>query len=244
MSIEEMLELFDIIQDKKNEPYFEIEEKIICLNASQILFISEFIENNFQGGLGARERGFIADRGIENTIAGSDIIKPLICNLSFLNGSGSKLKTSAVGKLSNIDIESSINFHSGVDSRVFKLLSLAVNQSGKTKMARYVRHNDLQKFLENDFLTPSINNPLYVVDQESYQFYPKQEMEVEASVIRYPVDMVYISDNNEGNVDCELDESYQMRIISRAIDIASVSTRDGNLISMNNLLNSHDRNKK
>lgn len=242
MTIEEMISLFDIIQDKKNSTYFEDSEKLELLNRAQIIFLSEYMENNFTGAFGSSERGFIAERGIENTIAGSDLLNPLVTILRFTDTAETPLVTSASGYIPMSSILTSITHHSGESTDLYKVLSIAVESNDDEVAVTYVRHNDLYKFLNNTFLIPISSRPLYVVDRDSYQIYPKQQYNVIMSVIRYPRDMIFISNGDLSNVDCELDESYHDRIVAIALDIAGVSSRDSALLGLKNILNKQDRN--
>lgn len=239
-----MLDLFDILQDKSNEPYFTNEEKLILLNSAQNTFLSEYMENNFPGGIGITERGFISARSIENTLGNSDILKPLIvANMQEINGSGDKLMTNSNGRVSETDINTAITHNSGSSTPVLKLLSLALVSGGGSTLSsvKYNRHNDLFKSINNGFLTPTTTEPIYVIDGNGYIVYPNAVHELDMSVLRYPVDMVFVSEGSGSNVDCELDEQVHERILAIALEMVGISTREVFLDRIREKINHQDR---
>ena len=60
-----MITLFDQIQDKPNEAYFTDSEKMEFINRAQIIFISEYTENYYEGGPQTKEKGFVGGRGTD-----------------------------------------------------------------------------------------------------------------------------------------------------------------------------------
>lgn len=242
MTIDTMITLFDLIQDKANSAYFTDNEKLEFLNRAQIMFINEYNENNFPGDVRINERGFISTRSLENTLGNTDILTPLIVgNMEFINLSGGRLSTDSDGNLLNSSLESAITFNSGQSREVLKLLSLALIDGSNRYPIKYVRHNDLYKFLNNDFLVPTTRFPLYTINGDGYQVFPQVQSNLVASVVRYPIDLVYIDQGNAGNVSSELDDFTHDRILSIALDIAGISSRDQALIQLQEVINKEDR---
>lgn len=241
MTIDTMLTLFDIIQDKSNSAYFTDAEKVELINRSQIMFLTEYNENNFPGDIRITERGFISTRSLENTLGNTDILKPLIVgNMTTTNGS-TAISTDANGNLTNATIETAIAFNSGQSTGVLKLLSLALVDGSDNRPIKFVRHNDLYKFIENDFLTPTTEFPLYCINNDGYQVYPQAANDIIVSVIREPVQVVFIGPSDPGNVDCELDDFTHDRILAIALEQAGVASRDSAIVNLREILNHQDR---
>lgn len=229
MTTQEMLDYFDLLQDKVNSDYFSEDEKLTFLNEAQIIFLNQHMEKEVEGALNFYERGHIDSRSLENTLGNTDILYPLVVSdMSSINGGGDLLQTSSGGFLSRENLETAITFNSGASTEPMKILSFGVDVSGATypKRANFVRHNDLLPHLNNDFLVPTSSSPIWTNDNQGYQFYPKGELDIVASVVRYP-------ESISVGQDCELQAATHDRIVSIAIEIAVVSSRDGGLAQLN-----------
>lgn len=229
----EMKDYFDILHDKYNSGYFTDDEKALFLNRAQMIFLNEHLERELDGALNFYERGHIDARSIENTLGNTDILYPLVVSdMSEINGSGDRLATNSSGFLSRSDLLSAITQNSGQSTNPMKILYFGIDVSGEIypTSAEYVRQNDILKFLKNSFLSPTSSQPLWTNDNNGYQFYPKEILNLTASVLRYPVEM-------SDSVDCELQGSTHDRIVSIALELAGVGTRDENLLKLNNFRN-------
>jgi hypothetical protein len=238
MTIDTMITLFDLIQDKPNSVYFDDAEKLEFLNRAQVMFLSEYNENNFPGDIRITERGFISTRSLENTLGNTDILRPLVVGNMTTTDGVTPITTDSNGNLLNSTIETAIGFNSGQTTPVLKLLSMALSDDTPLK---YVRHNDLYKFINNDFLSPTNAAPLYCINNDGYQVYPQAVHMLIVSVVRQPVPMVFIAAGNPGNVSCELDDFTHDRILAIALEQAGVASRDSALVNLRDIINHQDR---
>jgi hypothetical protein len=238
-----MINLFDIIQDKSNELYFTDNEKVSFLNMAQRIFISEHIENNYQTTPPLNHMGVMSGRSIESTQGSTDVLSPLIVGaMRYTNSTLSPIQTDNSGRLTSSVIEAAINYTSGKATKVSRMLSIGRISNGVTYPVKFVRHNDHLTFSRNSFLSPTEDEPYYIIDGDDYIIYPNSSNELEVSVLREPVEMVYVNDGSASNVDCELSNSVHDRILDRALSLAGISGRDVALLQLKDTINNQDIN--
>ena len=229
MTISEMVTYFDTLQDKASSAYFSDAEKELFLNRAQIIFIEEMVNSDIDGKLNFYERGNVETRSIENTLGSTDALAPLIVtDMENIDGSNTRLATSSSGNLTKDDIDAAITQSSSKSTGLMKVLAFAVDD-GDTyfKPTKYVRQNDLYKFLQNDFLIPTSSSPIWTNHRENFKFYPKEVMNIVASAIRYPEPMVV------GTTGCELPDFTHDKIVSIALNEAGLGSRDDMLMKLN-----------
>jgi hypothetical protein len=234
MNITEMVSYFDTLQDKKNSVYFEDDEKELFLNRAQLILLTEAMSGHIEGNLNFSERSTIHTRGVENTLGSTDIISPLIASgMSDINGSGTKLRTTAAGVLTKSLVNQAIVYNSGAASSVMRILSFMVDNGGTYgDSAEFVRENDLPKFLKNDFLIPTNSSPVWTNKNSDYQFFPRSAKNIICSAIRYPVEM-----SISGVISCELNEFVHDKVVAIALELAGVGSRDMMLAELNAKIN-------
>lgn len=229
MTIDEMITLFDIIQDKYNSAYYTNSEKVKFLNLAQNLFINEsvFGINADEKRLG--EVPFVAS-SIEPTTINTSLVEPLI--ISDIN-----LTADANGDVLFSDIETGINAETSSNEKLMYILAVYEDQDGEDIYIRFVRHNDLYKHNQNEFKKPTVTEKVYRVSKGKITIYPKGTHSVYLNVLKSPVDMVYVAVSDPGNVSCELPYFTHNEVLAIALEISGIATRDQALLDVRQLKN-------
>ena len=217
MTIQEMTEWFDIIQDKFDSPYFTDEEKELFLNRSQKDFINSYVKS--MQGVSVIEYPHQFTEMFQ-TLIEADI--PVAVDVD-----GAIPLSSIEGQLSN-------------NTGVLHVMNVASASSGNINTApntyvKWVRHNDFYKFTRNVFKNPTLEAPVYTQSYKGINIKPSVFSEpFKVTVLRNPQDMSIANDISSEILD--IYDSHN-RIVSIALDYAGVTSRDQALLQLKQVTN-------
>lgn len=161
MTTQEMLDWFDLIQDKTDSPYFDEIEKLQFLNRAQMDYLATFVNTT---------QGFSPQ---EFTSQAEEILRPLIEEI---------VVTPTDGVVTIAEIEAELN---ALNRGLYHIMEL--NLGGKE--ISFVRHNDRHRLSQNAFKAPSDDNRRYRYNGVGIQIEPATNLPVGLTVISVPADM-------------------------------------------------------
>lgn len=202
MTVREMLEWFDIIQDKSNSVYFLLEEKLEFLNRAQAKLVNEYYLYQ------------------DENIRSAQVLEPLTI-------SDIAVSSSITGTISYSDIVLAM----GGEQFLF-IKSLAYNDVVPAKDVTYVRDNDFYKLENNIYTRSSLENPVYRISKSQIKVSPIIEGNFLITVIKSPREMIFNETNPLVRVDSELPVFIHEEIVATALDSAGVASRDDVLLGM------------
>lgn len=216
MTTQEMLDVFDILQDKYNAPWFEETEKLYFLNRAQIMLVHDTVRNTYSQSVFAGERGAIPLSSFESTQLGSEAIQPLIFP---------ELATaaSATGEVTFANITAQIVSKSGTaDSRLMYVIGVQRQVSGSYRVVRFARHNDYYKFKQNSLKAPTERNSVWRQFHDRIKISPASSaFSVQIDAIKYPRTLSISPVANS-----DLPDYTHDKIVHLALELAMISTRD------------------
>lgn len=128
------------------------------------------------------------------------------------------------GLVSKATVASSLSPATGI----IRLLAVAYTNG---KPAKATRYNNWFTYLHNIFKSPTVNNPRYIETATTWGFLPIDETsQVIFYGVRYPITLLA-----DGSVNCELPEFTHNDIVSRALELAGVGSRDQMLSELKKL---------
>lgn len=213
MTTQELLDFFDILQDKYGTPYFTEDEKLLFLNNATI----EYLNSLFPTREDQRE-----DTDVEINWNALQDISPLIFTAS-------DLLMSSSGIISRADLNTAIQNVSGDgDAEVFKILSVEMRKSGNRFPIRSMRHNDKLAFETNYFKKPTVDYPRYTLENNNLQFRPTDQIgRVAVTVVKTPKRL-----SIDPVVDPELPSSVHNQLVAIGLEFAGIASRDDVLKAM------------
>lgn len=217
MTIEQMHERFDLIQDKYESPYFTSEEKDHFINLSQDALFLKLDFMPFDYLLQRKE----VSRGFESNEVNTQHLKNFI--IDDLN------ITLSSGLASFEDINSAIQNKTGGDEELFRVISVSIDDLD----ARWVRHNDLNRFERNKYLRGTEKYPIYTYNNDGLKIRPSSIQSCKVSVLRKHKDV-----SLENSIDSEFPESIHHKILYDALVLSGIPVKDFDL----NILKENDRN--
>lgn len=213
MTIAEMALYFDILQDKFGSPYFTNTEKSLLLNRAQIIFVKEMLPTDKD-----------VDLNIETNADTVAVVSPLIVPLTGISNpfSGSITKVALQANLTALI----------PDALYWRVLAVGYTVDGTNfKPLKPVRHNDWYAFAENEFKSPTDDNPKYRETYIDFQVLPNNtSATIYFTILKYPV-VVDI----DTNVSSDLPDSIHDKIVSIALELAGIGTRDQMLFEMSKI---------
>lgn len=229
MNIIEMISWFDIIQDKQNSPYFTSAEKTQFIQRAQVKYVNELIFQHLFPSSRKSEGAARVYSSIEATVAGSEVLEPLLMV-------DIPVSSDALGVITRASIESALQLISGDTKGYVAISTLAMDLGNQSFLpVRFVRHNDYFKFQNNVFKKASASQPQYRIERETIKVAPTGVFDYLISVVKEPIDVVYDEATPANNVDCELPEFTHDDILAIALDDAGVSSRDSALLQLKQL---------
>jgi len=212
MTISEMVDYFDLIQDKYGSPYFTTAEKERFLNQAQLAILSDYLPKQ-----GDKEN-------IELNANVWMMVNPLFVSVTTaMNGSGAILKA---------DIESSLTSSLGFSTTLIRPLSLSWTDSEGTRpIMGPTRQNNWAKYKNNVFKAPVESDPRYYETNDSYIIGPADTSAIiVVNALRYPR-AISVS----GAQTAELASIYHNEVVGRALEAAGVGSRDQMMIELNKI---------
>lgn len=214
MTVQGMLDWFDLLQDKFGSPYFEATEKLSFLNNAQNEYVNQVFLTN-EGGLINLE---VNSNILEN-------VRPLIFELD-------PFTMDSNGEYSIPTLVTGLQTKSGdATADIFKFLSFEMTRGQKIYPIKFLRHNDKGEFEANYFKKPSYTSPRYLFQNGLIKFRPIDEIaSIAVTVLKTPVAMALGPD-----VDCELPITTHNEVVAYALQFAGVASRDEILSAMNQM---------
>lgn len=212
MTAQEMIDWFDILQDKYGSPYFTESEKLLFLNRAQFEYVKSLFPDN-EGGVLNIEKDW---NNLQN-------VHSLVFELS-----EDTMDTS--GRISRSDITSGLRTVSGdVNCDVFKILSVEFKRGADRFPCKFLRHNDKAEFERNYFKKPDFDNPRVLFQNNVLQFRPIDTIvKIYITTVKTPKAIAISPASN-----CELPQDTHNQIVALALELAGVASRDEVLSQMN-----------
>lgn len=204
MTIVEMLNWFDLLQDKYGTPYFTDDEKVEFVNRAQTEFVNQFLPDTNEDSV-----------NVELNSETLHKLRPLIFELS-----EDTMDTS--GKITEADITTNLQTISGEGSASFiRILSIEIKKLGKKQQAKLLRHNDKAAFEQNVFKKPAYGNYKFLFQNNSIQFRPTDTAaKIYFTVLKTPINVV-----NPGT-SCQLPQDTHNEIVAIALEFAGYASRE------------------
>lgn len=213
MTITEMARYFDILQDKFGSPYFTNPEKSLLLNRAQVIFVKEMLPTDADSDLSLETNA--------DTVA---VVSPLIVALTPIQNpsNGSVTKTNMQSNLTALI----------AGALYWRVLNIGYSIDGTSFVpVKYVRHNDWYAFMDNYFKNPDDSNPKYKETYIDFQFLPNNiSANLYFTVLKYPA-LVDI----DTNISSDLPDSVHDKVVSIALELAGIGTRDEMLSALSRL---------
>jgi hypothetical protein len=213
MTTQEMIEWFDVLQDKYGSPYFDTDHKLLFLNRAQFEYVKQLFPDNEQGII-----------NIEYNSSVTQNVAPLIYELTQAN-------MATDGTITIEDLVTDLETISGdSDAKIFKILSIEIARAGIVQPVKYLRHNDKGEFERNYFKKPSTSNYRYLLQNNALQFRPVDQLStIHVTVLKAPKQLVI----SPSPINSELPDDVHNEIVAYALQFAGVASRDEILSSMN-----------
>lgn len=212
MTVTELVDYFDILQDKYGSPYFTTTEKEKFLNQAQEGIIADYLPK--EGDLS----------NIEQNANTWMMFSPLSTTITTsMDGSGVVLKSA---------LETTLSTDLGFTARIIRPLAVTWSDAnGSRPVKGPTRYNNWETYNNNVFKVPVESEPRYYENYNSYIINPVNTGAIiKVHVIRYPK-AISVS----GAQTAELEEIYHNEIIARALDAAGVGSRDSMLMELNKI---------
>lgn len=213
MTIIEMANYFDIMQDKFKSPYFTDTEKTLFLQRAHVDLVNNLLSS---------------DEKLPNVELSQDTISKiatLIIPLAYINmpSTGVVLKSS---------IQTALNTASS-GAVLWRPLNIGWVLGNESHPVKYTRHNDWWEFKQNYFKNPSTDNPKVYETATGYQFGPiHTNAKLYFNVLKYPKKVVIDSVTPANNVDSDLPDFTHDEIVALALEYAGIGSRDENLAQL------------
>ena len=209
MTVQEQHDYFDLLLDKEGDPYFTRENKDLYLNMAHLEYIKRMLPSNEGGSV-----------NIEATQLVYNNLYTLVKELSGFT-------MDAGGLVPTANIQTSLNTAtSGTDPLMY-----IMNVSMNGYPVQYTRHNDWYMFETNSLKKGTTTQPRYKYDTSNITFSPiSQAAAIKITVLKTPRSVDF-----QNGVNSELPEHTHKSITELAVELASVSLREGDLTQLNSL---------
>lgn len=219
MTAETLHRQWEILIDKYESRYFEDFEFNTIANQAQLDVVTYIFYNRFEKAANPyRKDAHLGEPkdGWENTQIESYDLSPLTKAINL---------TSTNGQINITDIETQLS------GTLFHIGQVGVAYTGGYKNARWVRHNDYERLEENYFKKASQNSPIYRMFDNYILVEPTGNINVRMTVLRYPTEILYDSNNPSNNVDPELSDRVMQLVLKEMLKISGVAIRDNDLFT-------------
>ena len=212
MTTTDMLEWFNLLQDKSGSVYYTEDEQLLFLNRAQYEYVNGLLPSN-EGGI----------VNVEDTQLNLENIHSLVFEIPLLvmDSAGIIDRSEVIDELQTISGDSAAD--------IMKTIAVEYKRGQDRFECKFMRHNDKGAFEKNYFKKPSFESPKYLLQNNNYQFRPIDELAtINITVIKTPK---LITDM----VDCELPPSTHNEIVAIGLEFAGISSRDEMLAELNRL---------
>lgn len=210
MTVQQMHDWFDLIQDKVDSVYFTDGEKDQFINRAIQIFMNSLI-HRFTGSPEAEEAVMnIAES--DQTIA--QMLKPV-----------TKVDASVASDGSSVILDATIDT---AFSSVTYLHILSLARSSDDEPVNFVRHNDFYKFSANEFKQPSTTKLYYRFSDTGLVISPTQASTTfKISAILKPTEVV-----GPSTTSTNLPDNTHDYIMAKALELAGIGSMDENLLKI------------
>lgn len=199
MTSTQMHQLFDIIQDKYNAPYFIQDEKDMLLNTAQTNLVNNLVFKDYLGRADV-PKGPQALYDVEDKIYSAELLRPIIVL--------DEAETPSSGKIAISGLTGFLHL-------------LGIRRTSDDLPVRYMRQNNIGKFSQNTFKAPSSDKLYYSLGATDIYIYPSSTTDaMKVSYIKEPNTIAY------GSTDSNLPSSTHPRIVAYAIELAGIALYD------------------
>ena len=179
MTTAEAVAIFKILQDKYASPHLIDSEIVRMLNMAQYERLNRLIPDDMGGVV-----NFEQDQNIALNV------KPLIYYLSPLSPRNPDcVITDLVINAALITAVSNVT-DPEPDAKYFRICNLVIEAGSDVRYCKYVKHNNVYRISANTFKSATAYTPLYTLNAEGIQMYPKSSTTYNAqfgvTVIKHP----------------------------------------------------------
>ena len=212
MSVSELIDYYDVLQDKFGSPYFTTTEKEKFLTQAQEGIIADYLPKEGDSF------------NIEKNANTWTMFSPLAATVTTaMDSSGIVLKST---------IESTLATNLGFTATIIRPLAVVWSDTNGTRPVKGpTRYNNWETYKNNSFKEPLESEPRYYENYNSYIIEPVSTSAIIlVHVLRHPKPI-----SLGGGVTAELAPIYHNEIIARALDAAGVGSRDQLLLELNQI---------
>lgn len=212
MTTLEMLDWFDILQDKFGSPYFSQNQKLFFLNNAQNEYLNKLFPDN-EGGTENIEQDWNV---LQN-------VSPLIWELPEVS-----MATDSTISVSSV-VTALRSISSDPDTGIFDVLSVEIRRGLDKYPCKVLRHNDKAEFETNYFKKPSITQPRYLLQNNTYKFRPLDTtLRIIFTVVKEPKKL-----SVSPTVNSEFPDQTHNELVAYGLQFAGIASRDEVLSAMN-----------
>lgn len=223
MTIQEMHDLFNLLLDQYNEPYFEDDEIDQLINSASIDFVNDIVFNNISPSFVSIDRGISSLSSVESTIQSSEVLSSLIFRDLELSSSD--------GAISFDDINTELlSESSDTEAEMLHIINVVKLIDEEEHLVRFVRNNDRQRFKQNVFKSPKVESPIFTISNSGILIEPKDDEDYLLTVIKKPR-KVSLGDE----IDSDLPENTHQRIVAYALALSGLASRDEVMLQLQNV---------
>lgn len=211
MLLSKAIDIFNVLQDKYGSPNIIQSQIIDFINMSTYEYLNRMFPDN-QGG--------IVNFELDSNVTAN--IQPLIYTVPVISMDSN-------GLASNSQINTFLQSITGdPTSTYFRVMNIGFITPGSARVpVRYASQNKIWEYQRNSFKTPSISNPYYTLIATGIQFYPIDvTVPISVTVVKKPK-VLTVGDLSST---FEFSDYVVYSIISIALKLAGISTRDSELI--------------
>lgn len=203
MTITEWEFWFDLISDKVGSPYFNDTEKEAFFNRAITQYINDFFKPYKQ------------DVNAEKSSIDQNKLRTIIESVNVTSDANGLITYDNINTLLSTELSYVLNIEHGKKD---------CNGNYSYKRSRFVRHNDILKWEENEFLEPTDSKPKHNYFSGGVQLYPETPRRANITLVRKPLEV-----SIGGGIDCELPDITHVDILYKALSLAGISIREDEL---------------
>jgi hypothetical protein len=208
MTSTQMHSYFDLLVDKQGAPYFSEDNKDLFINMAQIEYIKQLLPSN--------------EGGVVN-VEFNHVVTSNIVTLLYEVGTTSM---SAQGEVTKTAIQALLD----TASSSTEPFMFVFNVSSDGKPVKYTKHNDWFEFADDTFKAGSAEEPRFKELATKFVFSPINASSLlKFTVLKQPKDIAL------GVTDSEYPPHTHKNIVELAVDLATVTLRDGDLKQLNGI---------
>jgi hypothetical protein len=208
MTLQKAINIFDILQDKYGSPYVDPDETVDLLNMATFEWLNRLIPSNVGG---------VVNYEFDSNILTN--IKPLVFAITAnMNGSGVLTNASIATALQTGGAEAGASW--------FRIGNVGITVDGELYPIKFKRHNEIFVHERNFFKKGTVTRPSYTIRYDGLKFYPIDAVNLlSLTVVKNPRLM-----SLDGPLNPELDDLNMYNIISIALKLNGIATRDEEII--------------